>query len=102
MTAGTDGKTIDGMSMNRISRIIESIKNHSYKPSPARREYIIKKNGKRRPLGIPSTDDKLIQEVARIILESIYEDNFSENSHGFRPNKSCHTALRQIHRTSMS
>ena len=75
MTAGTDGKTIDGMGMDRINRIIESLKNHSYTPNPARREYIKKKgnSNKKRPLGIPSIDDKLVQEVVRMILESIYE-----------------------------
>ncbi len=96
MTAGTDGKTIDGMGMDRIQKLIESMKNHNYQPNPARRTYIEKKNGKKRPLGIPSFDDKLVQEVVRIILESIYEPTFSNLSHGFRPNRSCHTALEQI------
>lgn len=96
MTAGTDGKTIDGMGMDRINRLIESLKGHSYMPNPARRKYIEKKNGKKRPLGIPSFDDKLVQEVVKMILESIYEPTFSNLSHGFRPNRSCHTALKQI------
>ena len=97
MTTGTDGKTINGMSMRRIQKIIASLKDHSYLPNPARRTYIAKKNSaKKRPLGIPSTDDKLVQEIVRMILESIYEGSFSQNSHGFRPRRSCHTALRQI------
>ena len=96
MTAGTDGKTIDGMSMERIEKLINSLKDHSYRPNPARRTYIKKKNGKLRPLGIPSFNDKLVQEVVRMILESIYEPTFSNRSHGFRPNRSCHTALQQI------
>ena len=84
MTAGTDGKTIDGMGTERIRKIIESLKNHSYQPRPARREYIQKKNSrKKRPLGIPSADDKLVQEVVRMLLESIYEPTFSRFSHGF-------------------
>ena len=100
MTAGTDGRTIDEMSMGRIEAIIASLKNHSYQPNPARRTYIAKKNStKKRPLGIPSTDDKLIQEVVRMILESIYEGSFSHNSHGFRAGKSCHAALKQIKNT---
>lgn len=100
MTVGTDGKTIDGMSEERINNIITSLKNHSYKPNPARRTYIIKKNSnKRRPLGIPSTDDKLVQEVIRMILEAIYEPNFSNHSHGFRPKRSCHTSLLEIQNT---
>jgi group II intron reverse transcriptase/maturase len=97
MTPGVDGSTMDGMSEDRIARIITAMKNHEYKPNPARREYISKKNSnKKRPLGIPSGDDKLVQEVIRMILESIFEPNFSENSHGFRPRKSCHTALLKI------
>lgn len=98
MTAGTDGKTIDGMGMERVNRLIESLKDHSYQPNPAKRQYIKKKNGKMRPLGIPSFDDKLVQEVTRMILESIYEPNFSNLSHGFRPKRSCHTALLHIQR----
>jgi group II intron reverse transcriptase/maturase len=96
MTPGSDNLTIDGMSLKRIDNIIESMKDHSYQPEPARRTHIKKKDGKSRPLGIPSADDKLVQEVVRMILESIYEPSFSKNSHGFRPDKSCHTALSQI------
>ena len=97
MTAGTDGKTIDGMSMDRIEKIISKLRDHSYQPNPARREYIAKKNSnKMRPLGIPSSDDKLVQEIVRMILESIWEGSFSNNSHGFRPKRSCHTALKHI------
>ena len=101
MTAGTDGKTLDDMSMKRIQRIIDSLKDYSYQPNPARRTYIPKKNdpNKKRPLGIPSTDNKLVQEVIRMILESIYEPTFSPQSHGFRPKKSCHTALLQVKNT---
>jgi len=96
MTAGVDGKTIDAMSLERIERLIETLKNESYQPQPSRRTYIPKKNGKLRPLGIPTIDDKLVQEVVRMLLESIYENSFEDTSHGFRPGKSCHTALRQI------
>ncbi len=97
LTAGVDGTTLSGMNMERINRIIESLKDRSYQPNPAKRQYIPKKSGKGlRPLGIPSSDDKLVQEVVRIILESIYEPTFQNTSHGFRPNRSCHTALSQI------
>ena len=99
MTKGADGKTIDAMSLNRIDGLIASLKNESYKPQPSKRTYIPKKNGKMRPLGIPSFDDKLVQEVVRLILESIYENSFSKYSHGFRPNLSCHTALTQVQKT---
>ena len=100
MTAGADGTTIDGMSNERIERIITTLKDRSYQPKPARREYIAKKNSsKKRPLGIQSGNDKLLQEVVKMILESIYEPVFSNKSHGFRPNRSCQTALMQIHNT---
>ena len=99
MTPGTDGETMDGMSLAKIKRLIESLKDETYTPHPAKRTYIPKKNGKLRPLGIPSWSDKLVQEVARMILQAIYEGAFSDRSHGFRPHKSCHTALTQIQRT---
>jgi retron-type reverse transcriptase len=90
--------TLDDMTESRITRIIASLKNHSYQPNPARREYIAKQNNpaKKRPLGIPSTDDKLVQEVVRMMLNAIYEPTFSNNSHGFRPHRSCHTALQDV------
>lgn len=97
MTEGSDGETIDGMSLERIEKLIESVKNESYQPKPSRRVYILKKDKKsKRPLGIPAFMDKLIQEVIRMILECIYENSFENTSHGFRPNRSCHTALEQI------
>ena len=101
MTPGVNGITIDGMSSQRIAKLIESLKDRSYQPNPACRTYIAKKNNpaKKRPLGIPSGDDKLVQEVIRMLLESIYEPNFSDASHGFRPQKSCHTALTKIQKT---
>lgn len=95
MTKGTDGKTIDAMSLNRIDGIIASLKDESYQPQPSRRTYIPKKNGKMRPLGIPSFDDKLVQECVRLLLEAVYEGGFAKTSHGFRPKHSCHTALSQ-------
>lgn len=100
MTAGTDGKTIDGFSKRNIERLIARLKTEEYHPKPVRRTYRKKKNGKMRPLGIPSFEDKLVQEVVRQILEAIYEPLFSENSHGFRPERSCHTALMQIKTTA--
>lgn len=99
MTPGTDGETMDGMNLGKIMRLIDSLKDETYSPNPARRTYIPKKNGKLRPLGIPSWNDKLVQEVVRMILQAIYEGAFSDRSHGFRPHRSCHTALTQIQKT---
>jgi group II intron reverse transcriptase/maturase len=99
MTEGSDGKTIDEMSLDRIKQLIELLRSETYQPQPARRVYIPKKNGKMRPLGIPSFDDKLVQEVVRTVLEAIYEGQFLDCSHGFRPKRSCHTALTKIQKT---
>lgn len=95
-TKGTDGQTIDGTSIKRIRDLIEQLKDESYRPCPARRIYIPKKNGKLRPLGIPSFKDKLVQEVVRMILEAIYEGHFEDCSHGFRPHRGCHTAMASL------
>lgn len=96
MTAGVDDKTIDGMGMELIESTITELKASRYKPTPVRRIYIEKANGKLRPIGIPSAQDKLLQTVVKFILEAIYEPIFSAASHGFRPAKSCHTALEQV------
>ncbi len=96
MTKGVTDETVDGMSIQKIDRMIELLREEKYQWKPARREYIPKKNGKKRPLGIPTWGDKLLQEVMREILEAYYEPQFSEHSHGFRPGKGCHTALQEI------
>lgn len=95
-TKGADGQSIDGMSMKRIYNLIDRLKDESYRPYPAKRVYIPKKNGKKRPIGIPAFDDKLVQEVIKMVLEAIYEGHFEKCSHGFRPHRSCHTALASI------
>ena len=96
ITKGTDEVTLDGFSEERVVAIITRLKSGTYRFKPTRRTYIPKKNGKKRPLGISSGDDKLVQEVVRIILERIYEPIFEESSHGFRPERSPHTALQHI------
>jgi group II intron reverse transcriptase/maturase len=97
MTEGTNGKTIDGFNLDEVHHLIEAMKSESYEPNPTRRVLIAKKNStKKRPLGIPTFYDKLVQEILRSILVAIYESNFSDMSHGFRPGKSCHTALLQV------
>jgi RNA-directed DNA polymerase len=99
MTKGIDEVTLDGFSVKRVHKLINSLKADTYKPKPARRAYIPKRDGKMRPLGVPSGDDKLVQSVIKILLEQIYEPIFYDFSHGFRPNKSCHTALKQVQKT---
>ena len=96
MTPGACGETADGMSEGMISEITGLMRFERYRFAPARRVYIPKKNGKLRPLGIPSWRDKLTGEVVRLILEAIYEPVFSSRSHGFRKGRGCHTALRQV------
>ena len=92
-TEGIDRDTADGFSEAKVEKLIASLADESYCPKPSRRIYLKKPNGKRRPLGIPSFSDKLVQEVLRMVLEAVYEPIFLETSHGFRPGKSCHTAL---------
>ena len=97
ITKGINNNTLDGFSEERIEGIMEQLKQKRYRFTPVKRVYIPKRNSsKKRPLGVPTGDDKLVQEVARILLERIYEPIFSDNSHGFRPNRSCHTALEQV------
>src|SRR5712691_8091151 len=82
-TPGIDGTTLDGFSQRRVEAIIAQLKDGSYRFTPVRRTYVPKKNGKKRPPGISTGDDKLVQEVVRIILERIYELTFEDSSHGF-------------------
>lgn len=96
MTPGIDNQTIDGMGMQLIEELIMDLKASRYRPTPVRRVYIPKASGKLRPLGIPSFRDKLLQTVLKLLLEAMYEPVFSEDSHGFRPNRSCHTALEHV------
>ena len=96
ITPGVNEVTLDGFSEERVASIIKRLKDGTYQFQPVRRVLIPKKNGKKRPLGISSGDDKLVQEVARIILERIYEPIFEDSSHGFRPKRSPHSALEQI------
>ena len=96
MTPGPTQETADGMSMEKIEAIIDGLRHERYRFSPVRRIYIPKKNGKLRPLGLPSWSDKLVGEVVRVLLEAYYEPQFSDRSHGFRPGRGCHTALREI------
>jgi group II intron reverse transcriptase/maturase len=100
MTPGSDGKTIDGFSLSMIQRITQDLRTEQFQFKPVRTVYIPKANGKKRKLGIASTRDKIVQEVIRLILECIYDSPhgpyFCETSHGFRPERSCHTALREI------
>lgn len=98
LTPGVDPtNTLDGFSLERVKRIIASVMDGSYRFAPARRHYIPKPDGRKRPLGIPTADDKLVQAAVKILLEHIYEPIFSKDSHGFRKGRSCHTALSEIH-----
>jgi group II intron reverse transcriptase/maturase len=96
MTPGASAETADGMSEDKICKIIEAMRSERYRFSPARRTFIPKRSGKMRPLGLPSWSDKLVGEVVRLLLEAYYEPTFSDYSHGFRPGRGCHTALTDV------
>jgi group II intron reverse transcriptase/maturase len=100
MTPGTTGETVDEMSLAKIEKLVDDLRHERFRWTPVRREYIEKKNStKKRPLGIPTWTDKLLQEVIRLILDAYYEPQFSTRSHGFRPQRGCHTALTEIAHT---
>jgi group II intron reverse transcriptase/maturase len=96
MTPGVTGETVDGMSLAKIEAIIGALRGERYRWRPVKRIYIPKKNGKQRPLGLPTWSDKLVAEVVRLLLEAYYEPQFSGRSHGFRPSRGCHTALSEV------
>jgi group II intron reverse transcriptase/maturase len=95
-TPGVDFKTLDRTTIEVIDKLRESVMNKTFKWTAVKKIEIPKANGKTRPLGIPTTKDRLVQEALRVILEAIYEPIFSRNSHGFRPGRGCHTALKQV------
>lgn len=107
LTPGVDGQTFDGMSLEKLDHLARRVAEGRYRPRPVRRVYIPKASitrcaqasGKLRPLGIPTAEDRLVQEVVRTILAAIYEPVFLQQSHGFRPGRSCHTALEEIRNT---
>jgi len=100
MTPGTDEGTLDGFSLSTIREIIQEMKTEQFRFRPVRQQFIPKPNGKMRKLGIPCVRDKVVQEAMHLILEAIYDSPhapyFQETSHGFRPHRSCHTALREV------
>src|SRR2546423_4571283 len=96
MTRGSTEETADAMAVEKMRKIIEDLRHERYRWTPVRRTFVPKKNGKMRALGLPTWSDKLLQEVIRSLLEAYYEPQFSEHSHGYRPERGCHTALSHI------
>nr|AYE93200.1 hypothetical protein C0995_000022 [Termitomyces sp.] len=95
MTPGSDNETLDGFSLEIVETMVQSLKDETFQFKPVRREHIPKKNGRMRPLGVPSPRDKIVQEAMKSLLEAIYEPIFCNTSHGFRPSRGCHSALKQ-------
>lgn len=96
MTKGTDQSTLDGLSSQVIEELIASLSSYKFQFTPGRKVEIPKANGKKRPITVGNPRDKLVQEVIRMVLEAIYERSFLNVSHGFRPKRGCHSALREI------
>jgi group II intron reverse transcriptase/maturase len=101
-TSGVDGETFDEVETKGRSEYLkelqQELKTEEYKPKPVLRVYIPKSNGKMRPLGIPTVKDRIIQTAFLMVLEPIFEADFSESSYGFRPKKSAHGAVREIYK----
>ncbi len=97
MTPGTTGETVDGMSLDKIDRVIAAMRYERWQWPPAKRVYIDKPKGGKRPLSMPDWSPKVVQDIIRSILEAYYEPQFSDHSHGFRPHRGCQTALTEIH-----
>jgi group II intron reverse transcriptase/maturase len=96
MTPDTTGETVDGMSLEKIKHLIDALRQERWRWTPVKRVYIPKRNGKLRPLGLPSWSSKVVQEVIRQLLEAYFEPRFNDHSHGFRPGRGCHTALSEV------
>jgi group II intron reverse transcriptase/maturase len=96
MTPGTDNKTLDGISPEFFTKLSKDIRSEKFQFKPTRRLYIPKPNGNLRPLGIPSPRDKIVQKAMELVLNLIFEPRFLDTSHGFRPYRSCQSALKQV------
>ena len=97
LTPGTDeDDTMDGMSIERMEKLIALLREEKYYPPPSRRTSVPKKSGGKRHLGLPNGSEKLVQEVLRTILNAYYEPKFRDSSHGYRPERGCHTALKYV------
>jgi RNA-directed DNA polymerase len=98
---GVDGETWEAYGENleaNLRDLSDRLKRGAYHARPVKRVYSPKRDGRQRPIGMPTWSDKMVQEVIRSILEAYYEPQFSDHSHGFRPRRGCHTALEEIHK----
>lgn len=95
-TPSIDLETLDGFSKSKLKEISAKLKDHSYMFKPLKRAYIPKNKGEERAIGIPNPTDKVVLKSAVLVLQEIYEKKFLDCSHGYRPNRSVHTALKKV------
>src|SRR5580704_9086466 len=99
--AGVDGQSVERFAAKAaeyLSELATALREGSYRPQPVRRVEIPKGDGGRRPLGIPTVKDRIVQQAARLVIEPIFESGFCDGSYGFRPGRGCHDALREVDR----
>jgi len=98
-SAGIDKVSIEKFehkAQTYLEELEQSLKEQSYNPQPVKRVYIPKTGGKKRPLGIPVVKDRIVQTAIKMVIEPIFENEFLDNSYGFRPNRGCKDALREV------
>jgi RNA-directed DNA polymerase len=99
--AGVDGQSVDRFAAKAevyLAELVTALREDSYRPQAVKRVEIPKDDGRTRPLGIPTVKDRIVQQAVRLVIEPIFESGFCDGSYGFRPERGCHDALREVDR----